>query len=318
VDERFFFTAPPAGSIKSEPSYEILPPVKEESPPTTAHLHTTVEDAPDDTSVHSQLSVEFGPAVPVEIPCSPISQISSPAVVESQPNSDPQVIPGSWPTEGTPTFQNSTTSADDSDSSEHVNDRIANQFAELERDQATTTRVGLGLGDFTTNGMSTVTVTNLTRGPIVINHTELTPIMESSPRESMASETGEPIISTLPRHSSSRSNDIHNSPPPTRHSQSSKLATSPASPAVSIHSVDKTRTSSLTSQAERLRSKFLNRKTSTEGSFTYETEPGNPENLERRMKFEHLIRSGETMKMTLTPTSLRSIEVLSFVILDLQ
>lgn len=317
MNERFFFTAPPVGSIKSEPSYEILPPVREESPPTIAHLHTTVEDGPDDTSVHSRLSVDIESAMPVDIPCASIPQESNPEIVESQSDSDPQVIPGSWPTEGTSTFQSSTTAANDSDSSEHVNDRIANQFAELERDQATTTRVGLGLGDFATNGMSTVTVTNLTRGPIIINHTELTPIMESSPRESMASETGEPVISTLPRHSSSRSNDIHSSPPPTRHSQSSKLPTSPASPAVSIHSVDKARTSSLTSQAERLRSKFLNRKTSTEGSFTYETEPANPENLERRMKFEHLIRSGETMKMTLTPTSLRSIEVLSFVILDL-
>ena len=127
--------------------------------------------------------------------------------------------------------------------------------------------------------MSSVTVTNITRGPIIINHTELTPIMEAaSPRESMASETGEPVISTLPRLSSifRTISTVVLHQPDNRNPQ--KLPTSPASPAVSIHSIDKARTSSLTSQAERLRNKFLNRKPSPEREFDSRHEPANSEN----------------------------------------
>lgn len=156
--------------------------------------------------------------------------------------------------------------------------------------------------------MSSVTVTNITRGPIIVNRTELTPIMEAaSPRDSMASELGEPVVTPRLVHLPT---DVHSSPPPTRQSQSSnKGSTSPASPAVSVHSTEKARTSSLTSQAERLRNKFLNRKPSPERDLTVDTNATSSDQLERRMKFESLIRSGETMKMTLTPTSLRSIEV---------
>lgn len=255
----------------------------------------------------SRTSVDVDPATPVEIPRVPVPQAASPAVMKVQLNMEGDVIPGRWPQEEKSTFQELTTAADDSDVSDHVNDKIAYHFAELERDQAAAA-VGLGMGGVSSNGMSSVTVTNLARGPIIVNHTELTPIMEASPRESMASENGEPIVT--PCLISSHSNDVLSSPPPTRHSQTSKGTTSPASPAVSVHSVDKVRTSSLTSQAERLRSKFLNRKPSPEGSTTVDTGTMNVETLERKMKFENLIRSGETMKMTLTPTSLRSIEVL--------
>ena len=252
-------------------------------------------------------SVDADSATPVEISRVPVPRATSPAIIKPPSSSGSDVIPRSGlKSEEKPTFQELTADADDSDySAEHVNDKIANQFVELERDQAA---AGLALGDITSNGMSSVTVTNITRGPIIINHTELTPIMEAaSPRESMASEAGEPVVSPrLVYHP----NDVLSTPPPTRQSQcSTKGPTSPASPAVSIHSVDKARTASLTSQAERLRNKFLNRKPSPERDLRVDTDATSSEKLERRMKFENLIRSGETMRMTLTPTSLRSIEV---------
>jgi hypothetical protein len=186
---------------------------------------------------------------------------------------------------------------------EDVNDKIASQMAELERDRAS---VGLGLGDITTNGMSQVTVTNLSREPIILNRTELTPIMETaSPRESVASDLveqmGTPRIVTPKVHAIS--------PPPTRHSSSSKKrATSPDSPS-SSHSGERSRTASLTSQADRLRNKFLHRNRSPPRDLVVDTDAASPVILDRRNQFEDLIRSGETMKMTLTPTSLRSIEV---------
>jgi hypothetical protein len=223
---------------------------------------------------------------------------------DSETNVTPETLLQS---EDKSTYRETKTPTEDSDvSSDNVHDKIADHFAELERDQAVASSFGHVIGDITSNGMSSVTVTNIVRGPIIVNHTELTPIIECSPRESMASEPGE--LATTPQLVSTRPNDVHGTPPSTRHSQSSKGATSSASPAVSIHSIEKARTSSLTSQAERLRNKFLNRKPQ-DANLTVETDLSNPEKVERRMKFESFIRSGETMKMTLTPTSLRSIEV---------
>jgi hypothetical protein len=284
-------------------SYEIIPSDKHVA--ATASVEMITDDLSDEESITAvpRASVDADPATPVEIP-----RAASPAIIKPPSPSGSGVSQGSWSKgeEEKSTFQDLTTNADDSDDSvEQFDDRIANQFAELERDQVA---VGLGLGDITTNGLSSVTVTNITRGPIIINHTELTPIMEAaSPRESMVSEPGEPVsppsLVDIPK-------DIHSSPPPTRQSQSSNRGpTSPASPAISVHSTERARTSSLTSQAERLRNKFLHRKASPERDLTVDTDAAGSEQFERRMKFEHLIRSGETMKMTLTPTSLRSIEV---------
>jgi hypothetical protein len=180
--------------------------------------------------------------------------------------------------------------------SDDVNDKIAHQCAELERGRE------LGLNE---NGISQVTVTNLTREPMVINRTELTPIMETSPRESLASDYAEQIASHLVSPKG-RVNDLQNQQTSLSRSSSIKR---PASPATSNHSVDKNRTASLTSQADRLRNKFLNRKTSVESDFGEEPASGRLEK-ENKMKFESLIRSGETMRMSLTPTTLRSIEVL--------
>ena len=182
-------------------------------------------------------------------------------------------------------------------SSDQVNDKIVHHFAELERDRASAT-AGQVLGDITQ-----VKVTNISREPIIVNHTELTPIMETSPRESMASDYAEQINNAHPASSK------RGSSPPITQSSSIKRPTTPVSPVVSIQSEDRARSASLTSQAERLRNKFLIRKASSESDSTAETST-TPGKLERRMKFENLIRSGETMKMSLTPTTLRTIEVL--------
>lgn len=275
-----------------------------------------MDESPDhisETESHeplSPMSVEVEPATPVEIPRVHVPQAASPAVIkEISPSVEPETddIPGSWSKEKPSSFQELTAETDDTDGlSDHVHDRIADQIAELEKDRAEATTIGLSLGDITSNGMSHITVTNLSRGPIVINHTELTPILETSPRESIASDYVEPVAPVVPR---TRSNDKLESPTPTRHSSmSKKRPETPNSPAFSTTSADRTRTSSLTSQAERLRSKFLTRKPSPDPDLTVDTS-ANPDKTERRMKFESLIRSGETMKMTLTPTSLRSIEV---------
>ena len=234
-----------------------------------------------------------------------VPQAAASAIIQHSTTTDsddePDVIPGSWPKDREE--EKSEPSHSPSMSFEDVNDKIASQMAELERDRAS---VGLGLGDITTNGMSQVTVTNLSREPIILNRTELTPIMETaSPRESMVSDVveqmGTPRIVTPKIHATS--------PPPTRHSSSSKKrATSPDSPS-SSHSGERSRTASLTSQADRLRNKFLYRNRSPQRDLVVDTDPASPTTLERRSQFESLIRSGETMKMTLTPTSLRSIEV---------
>jgi len=219
-------------------------------------------------------------------------------------DAETNVLPGTWSksdarlplTEDPIAEEESEEDASDA-GSDHVNDRIANQFAELERDQAVAAQVGLGLGDITTNGMSSVVVHNLVRGAPVYPHTELTPIIEHSGRESIGSEVEDyatpPVVPPK------------GSPPPTRQSQGSNRSPSRTN---STHSADR-RSSSLTSQAERLRNKFLNRKAPLDSDLTIETGSAGPEEIERKMRFESLIRSGETMKMTLTPTSLRSIEV---------
>ena len=156
-------------------------------------------------------------------------------------------------------------------------------------------QVGLGLGDITTNGMSSVVIHNIVRGAPVYQHTELTPIMEHSDRESINAAQDDYAEPPVVPHKGS--------PPPTR--QSNRSGKSP-SRTDSVHSVG-ARTSSLTSQAERLRNMFL-RRNSPERDLMVDTEACGPD-MEKRMRFESLIRSGETMKMTLTPTSLRSIEV---------
>ena len=92
-------------------------------------------------------SVNEDPATPVEIPPVQVPRAASPAIIKPPSSSGSDVIPGrsSNGKEGNSTFQELTTDTDDSDdSAEHVNDRIANQFAELERDQAAI-RFGLGL-----------------------------------------------------------------------------------------------------------------------------------------------------------------------------
>ena len=253
-------------------------------------------------------STDIDPSAAVETEHIQVPQVTAPTIIEEpttiadDDDDDADVIPGSWPKdkdeEKKPEPGHSP-----SMSFEDVNDKIASQMAELERDRAS---VGLGLGDITTNGMSQVTVTNLSREPIILNRTELTPIMETtSPRESMASDLvdvmGTPSIVAAKTHATS--------PPPTRHSSTSKKrAPSPDSPS-SSQSGERSRTTSLTSQADRLRNKFLNRNRSPQRDLVVDTDAASPAILDRRTQFESLIRSGETMKMTLTPTSLRSIEV---------
>ena len=251
--------------------------------------------------------------VPTEDPApTPPLVIVKPAV-SSDEESD--VLPGSWPKEEEALSQVNSLAveADVSDAasahSNHVNDRIVDHFRELEKEKQTAAAIGLGLGEYGNNEMSHVTPTELYQGqgPMIINHTELTPILESSPRESMASESASPrLVSVKSRSSEDRS------PPSTRHSGHS--AKGVGSPVMSIHSTgDRARSSSLTSQAERLRSKFMHRngKMSPDKDLTVDTVAADPAKMERQMKFESLIRSGETMKLTLTPTTLRTIEALS-------
>lgn len=230
------------------------------------------------------------------------------------PQETNESIPGSWPTTLTSNSKTYLVEAEDSDASSqsnHVNDRIAKQFAELDRDTKAAATTGLGLGLVDDQGMSNVTP-SFYQGPMIINRTELAPIMESSPRESMASDH-EPamvprILTLKTRSNEEGARDVY-SPPPSHHShsQSMKSVNGPTSPAVSIKSLSRSRSSSLTSQAERLRNKFMKTSSPERGN---DAEYIDPTKVEKRRKFESLIRSGETMKLTLTPTSLRSIEVL--------
>jgi hypothetical protein len=241
------------------------------------------------------------PTAPIQEAASSLLTISSPRDVS---DAESGLLSGSYPKSESaipPTEYPIPEEEEESEAeSDHVNDRIANQFAELEKDQAIAAQVGLGLGDITTNGMSSVVVHNIVRSAPVYQHTELTPIMEHSDRESINAAQDDyaqddyaepPIVPSK------------GSPPPTR--QSNRSGKSP-SRTDSVHSVGG-RTSSLTSQAERLRNMFL-RRNSPERDLMVDTEASGPD-MEKRMRFESLIRSGETMKMTLTPTSLRSIEV---------
>jgi hypothetical protein len=184
-----------------------------------------------------------------------------------------------------------------SEASSHVIDKIASQIRELENEQYSSPPVGLGLYQ--------------TEEPIYVQRTELTPIMEVSDPGSLASEAAEPYIASRIASLDAEMKDQHITPPPTR--QSSNSGRSPVSPQSSTHSIDRARTASLTSQAERLRNKFL-KKSPPEDDLTIDTGASDPAKIERRMKFENLIRSGETMKMTLTPTTLRSIEVWLFLV----
>ena len=296
-------------------SYEVLPREVTESRPTSSHVTPTVQSPPEDPISepesaepisHATLA-DVNPAQPVEfshvqVPLAvPPPTIIQDSTTESEDEPDaPDAIPGSWPKDREE--KQSESSHSPSMSFDDVNDKIASQMAELERDRAF---VGLGLGDITTNGMSQVTVTNLSREPIILNRTELTPIMETSPRESVTSDTmeqmGTPRIITPKSYVAS--------PPPS--SSSKKRPTSPESLS-SSHSGERSRTASLTSQADRLRNKFLYRNRSPQRDLVVDTDAANPAIIDRRTQFESLIRSGETMKMTLTPTSLRSIEVQTF------
>lgn len=237
--------------------------------------------------------------------------------VSSDEESD--VLPGSWPKEEGSVSQVDTLAVEPvvsdaaSAHSNHVVDKIVDHFRELEREKQTAAAIGLGLGEYGSNHISEVSPTELYQGqgPMIINHTELTPIMESSPRESMASESASPrLVSVKSRSSEDRS------PPSTRHSShSAKGVGSPGSSVMSTHSAaERARSSSLTSQAERLRSKFMHRngKVSPDKDLTVDTVAADPAKMERRLKFESLIRSGETMKLTLTPNTLRTIEVPPF------
>lgn len=243
------------------------------------------------------------PAASKFVPSDPVRdlQISrAPKSRKTNEDEEEELLPGSWPKDGVPISNNLAVPHEESDASStrsnHVNDRIARQMKELER-QHRPAPVGLGL--------SQSTISNPPQNASYVVHPELTPILESSPRDSMNVEADSDFVIS-PRLQSSRTrNSDERSPPPTRHSNHS--AKIPMSPTFSTHS-DKCRTSSLTSQAERLRSKFLNRG-GANGELTVDTVAADPTKMDRRMKFEHLIRSGETMKMTLTPTSLRSIEV---------
>lgn len=313
VDQRFYFSPPGSkhGSVKSEVTLEHLSGPNEANRPATAPTISTIGRftgaEPNIPVPSTSKAVETDPISDMQIPKVSVHNTASPTPPGTEAEEDS--LPGSWPKQGKPTTATTPTNTlappqvdSDADSiiSNHVNDQIARQMRELDREQKVAATVGLGL-------QSVPPATP--QAPIYVNHTELTPIMEMSPRESMISETVEPVISSRVQSSKGRSSDEHKdvygSPPPTRHSHSS--AKVPMSPTFSTHS-DKARTSSLTSQAERLRSKFLNRKGPAE-DLTVDTFAADPVKTERRMKFEHLIRSGETMKMTLTPTSLRSIEV---------
>jgi hypothetical protein len=276
------------------------------SRPSTANAESFVDDVTDfdQQSMEHVSSLQPEHDEDLEQPTHPIQEAASSPLTISSPrdvsDAESGVLPGSYPKSegGTPPTEYPIPEEEEEDSeadSDHVNDRIANQFAELEKDQAMAVQVGLGLGDITTNGMSSVVVHNIVRGAPVYQHTELTPIMEHSDRESLNAgqdDYAEPPI--VPSKAS---------PPPTRHSNRSGKSPSQTD---SIHSAGG-RTASLTSQAERLRNMFL-RRNSPERELMVDAEDGAPD-MEKRMRFESLIRSGETMRMTLTPTSLRSIEV---------
>ena len=256
---------------------------------------------PESIEPHSRVpSADIDPATPVEIPRIEVPHAAAPALIREstvQSEDEPDNIPGSWPKDNEEKKPETSHSL-----SMSFDDKIASQMAELERDR---TVVGEGLGDITTNGMSQVTVTNLSRQPIILNRTELSPIMEASPRESMASDNIDQIVA--PRVVTPITQVT--SPSATRPSSSSKKRpSSPDSPS-SRHSGERSRTASLTSQADRLRSKFLYRNNSPQRELVVDTYAASPVERERSRQFESLIRSGETMKMTLTPTSLRSIEV---------
>lgn len=265
-------------------------------------------------------SVDYDPPAEFEVPRVQVRQPATPTVMVFKSSlasdEDSEVLPGTWPKEEDskpeePLSQvnHLAVEAEESDAasivSNHVNDKIASQFAELEKEKHEAAMIGLGLSEI---GEISQTSSVLEQGPMIINHTELTPIIESSPRESMNSEFAHPVSNDVGNSGSRKSgssDEMQNtSPPPTRHSYKS----SKGSPAVSTHSGDRARSSSLTSQADRLRSKFMRGKAASE-DLTVDTASTDPAEVERRIKFEQLIRSGETMKLTLTPDSLRSIEV---------
>ena len=301
--------------MKSETSYEVLPREITQSRPTSSHVTPTVQAHPDtpqsepapiepESHATSSAAANAAESQPVEPPH--VQAVIPPTITQDSTTDwedEPDVIPGSWPKDEDEKSP-SESSHSPSMSFDDVNDKIASQMAELERDRAS---VGLGLGDITTNGMSQVTVTNLSREPIVLNRTELTPIMETSPRESMVSDTveqmGTPRIVTPKSHVTT--------PLPTRHSSASKKRPTSPDSLSSSQSGERSRTASLTSQADRLRNKFLYGNRSSQRDLVVDTDAASPAVLDRRNQFESLIRSGETMKMTLTPTSLRSIEVIT-------
>jgi hypothetical protein len=272
---------------ETEETAEPVSSAEEESIP-----HQVAEDPP----VTSVMSI------------TPVTTADTPVSPET-----PEPIPGSWPTVETIPTMPAATEAEESDISSggnHVNDRIAEQFAELERENHVAAITGLGLGAVGQIS-SQVTASNWSQGPMILNRTELTPIMESSPRESMASDV-EPAtvpriltLKTRPSDDSGKMRDMYGKSTPTQHSHTLSV-NGPTSPAVSIKSLSRSRSSSLSSQAERLRNKFM-QKSSPERSV--DAEYIDPTKVEKRRKFESLIRSGETMKLTLTPNSLRSIEV---------
>jgi hypothetical protein len=274
----------------------------EEETEDTAEPVSSIEEDP----VEHQVAED--PPITSVTPIASVTTADTPMSPET-----PEPIPGSWPTvDPIPTLP-AATEADDSDTSSggnHVNDRIANQFAELERETQAAAITGLGLGAVG-ESFSQVTASNWSQGPMILNRTELTPIMESSPRESMASDI-EPAtvpriltLKTRPSDDSGMMRDLYGKSPPSQHSHTLSV-NGPTSPAVSIKSLSRSRSSSLSSQAERLRNKFM-QKSSPER--TIDAEYIDPTKVEKRRKFESLIRSGETMKLTLTPNSLRSIEV---------
>ena len=251
---------------------------------------------------------------------------ANPAVIvlkstTSNQEEDTDSLPGSWPKQdGLQVPEDRADGGDESDASSHVNDKIANQFAELERGQEANAAIGLGFDNVPSHGMSTVTVRNLTHTPYVLTHTELTPIIEASPRESMASDYMETVNGSRRNGattgwSTEETRERVASPPPMK--SSNKGLASPISPSGSIRSIGRTRSSSLSSQAERLRNKFMRKASVDEDSNIAEEEPPSPVRTQRRMKFESLIRSGETMKLTLTPNTLRVIEVCLLLILML-
>lgn len=300
-NERFFVIKPVP--VPSSPSTEVLYPANETPKPVTEDVTSTLTTKPVSQALIPSASEDISSEV--ETPHTNVTPAAGPAVIikASPITTEVNTIPGSWPKDDS-VDQRLTPEPNESDAaSNHVNDRIAEHFAELEQQTAAISM----LGDITMNGMSQVTVTNIQRGPIIVNHTELTPILESnSARESMVLDD-EPQIAPRLMSLKSHSSEERVSRPHTGHSHSSSKDRS--SPAVSTHSNDRARSTSLTSQAERLRNKFMNRKAPPETDLTLDAVTVTKS--ERRMKYESLIRSGETMKMSLTPTSLRFLEVRS-------